>query len=387
MNSVLQRPTQQCTTLAYRILHIIPSLDRAGAEKQLVLLTTGLPRDEFDVHVCALTRGGPRRIELESANIPVTVIGKRWRLDPLAAWRLYKYISHLRPDLVHTWLFAGNAYGRAAAICSGVKHLVAGERCVDPWKSWHQLAIDRALARYSDRIVVNSEGVCRFYTDRGLPVDKFTVIPGGVPAASGSAESRTELLNKLNLPPDAQLIGTVGRLWPQKRVKDLIWAADLVHWLRENVRFLVIGDGPQRHLLERFTALLNAEGHVKFLGERDDIPLIMPHLDVFWLGSGYEGLPNAVMEAMASAVPVVATDIPGDRQLVVSGETGFLVPVGGRAARVRATEKILSDPNLAKRFGEAGRKRVLNEFQVEQMVKRHIMMYREILGEPLINDE
>ena len=92
-----------------RILHIIPSLDRAGAEKQMTLLVGGLPREAFEVHVCALTRGGPRQLELEAAGIPVTVIGKRFKVDPLAAWRLQRYVNRLRPDLVHTWLFAANA--------------------------------------------------------------------------------------------------------------------------------------------------------------------------------------------------------------------------------------------------------------------------------------
>lgn len=362
-----------------RILHIIPSLDRAGAEKQLVLLASGLPRAEFEPHVCALTRGGPRQSELEAAGVPVTVIGKRFRVDLLAAWKLHRYVSRLRPDLVHTWLFAANAYGGAVARAAGVQHLVVGQRCIDPWKSGHQLAMDRVLARYADRIVVNSAGVRDFYVRHGLPAEKFTVIPGGVAPAPPSAVRRQELLKTLGCPPDARLIGAVGRLWPQKRVKDLIWAADLCHLVRENVRLLVIGDGPQRRALERFVRLLLAEEYLLLLGERHDVADILPHLDVLWLGSEYEGLPNSVMEAMAAAVPVVASDISGCRDLVVPGETGFLVPVGGRAERVRATEKILNDRQLAGRLGAAGRQRVHDRFRVDQMVEQHVVMYREIL--------
>src|SRR5262245_29932854 len=113
-----------------RLLHIIPTLVRGGAEKQLTLLALGLPREEFDVHVAVLTHSGPLEAALREAQVPVTVIGKRWKLDPLAYGRLKAHIRSLHPDIVHTWLFAANAYGRQAAASLGVKHVVAGERCV-----------------------------------------------------------------------------------------------------------------------------------------------------------------------------------------------------------------------------------------------------------------
>ena len=106
----------------------------------------------------------------------------------------------------------------------------------------------------------------------------------------------------------------------------------------------------------------------------------MPHLDVFWNGSGYEGQPNAVMEAMAAGVPVVASDIPGNRELVVHGETGYLVPVAGRAARARTTDQIFTDPALAAKLGAAARQRMAEHFSLEQNIERHAEMYREILG-------
>ncbi len=229
-----------------RILHIIPTLDPHGAEKQLALLAAGLPREKFDVHVCALTRGGPFEAPLRKAGIPVEVIGKRWKLDPWAYWRLKSHIRRLRPDLVHTWLFAANSYGRTAARACGVRRIVAAERCVDQWKVWHEFAIDRRLAGCTDRIVANSRAVRDFYVARGLPAEKFAVIPNGVPPAEPSSISRTELLAELGLAPNARLIGTVGRLWPQKRVKDLIWSMDQLRILCKDAHLLIIGDGPQR---------------------------------------------------------------------------------------------------------------------------------------------
>lgn len=364
-----------------RILQIIPTFDRSGAEKQMTLLAAGLPRDEFDVHVCALTRGGPLAADLRQAQIPATVIGKAWKIDPRAYWQLKRHVASLKPDLVHTWIFAANAYGRAAALACGVPRIVAGERCVDPWKGWTELSIDRYLARRTDRIVAVSEGVRDFYVEKGLPADKIQVIPNGALPAPPSSSTREQFLAELELPADARLAGVIGRLWPQKRVKDAIWAADLLKRIRGDVHLLVIGDGPHASRLRIFRDQVEIRDRVHFLGHRSDVPRIMPHLDVLWSTSAYEGQSNAIMEAMAAGVPVVATNIPGTRELVVDGQTGYLVPVGklSRAAIAKHTHRLLEDPDLARRFRDAARRRILEEFSVDRMVGRYADLYRELL--------
>ena len=362
-----------------RILQIIPTLDRAGAEKQLCLLAEGLPCDQFDVHVCALTRGGPLATRLAEAGVPLEIIGKRWKLDPQAFWRLKRHIARLRPDLIHAWMFAANTYGFAAGRACGVKRFVVGQRCVDPWKSRLQLAADRALARRCSCVVVNSQGVRDFYVDHGAPADRVRVIPNGVGLPDPSATTRRQLLGELGLPEDSRLVGLVGRLWPQKRVKDAIWAADLLKVIRDDVHLLIVGDGPQREQLRRFRDRVRIEDKVHFLGERGDMSRLMPHFDVLWSTSGYEGQSNVILEAMAAAVPVVATDIPGTRELVLSGATGHLVPVGDRATFAKYTERLLNDSGVSARFGDAARTRIQTEFSVQKMIDRHVELYRELL--------
>lgn len=363
-----------------RVLHIIPSLDRSGAEKQLVLLAQGLPRDEFEVHVVALTRGGPLAEPLRAGGIPVTVLGKRGKLDPWAYWRLVRLIRQLRPDIVQTWLFAANSYGRLAAWQAGVRRVIAGERCVDEWKRGHELALDRLLARWTSRIVVNSPGIRDFYVRKGLPAALFEVIPNAVEAARPSTARREELCAELGIPPQSRLIGAICRLWPQKRVKDLIWAADLLKVIRDDVHLVILGDGPERARLERYRAQVRIEDKVHFLGHRDDVPRWLPHFDLLWLASGYEGLPNVVLEAFAAGVPVVATDIPGNRDLVIPGQTGLLVPVGDRAGLARAAQRVLDDPALAQRLAEGGQSRVKAEFSLSQLIFRYTSLYRQIMA-------
>jgi len=344
------------------------------------LLARGLPREEFDVHVCALTRGGPLGAELDEAGVPTVVIGKRWKLDPAAFWRLRGHVARLRPDLVHTWLFAADAYGRTAGILAGVPALVSGLRCVDPWKNEFELLLDRRLARWTARLVANSPGVREFYIQKGLPAEKIEVIPTGVEPPGPVRTTRRQILAELGLPEGSRLGGLVGRLWPQKRVKDAIWVADLLKVIRSDVHLLILGDGPQRQQLVRYRDQVEIADKVHFLGQRPDVARLLPHFDVLWSTSGYEGQSNAIMEAMAAGVPVVATDIPGTRDLVVPDETGYLVPLGDRAALARATNRLLDDPALAERLGRAARARMEQHFSVAAMVDRYAELYRRVLA-------
>jgi glycosyltransferase involved in cell wall biosynthesis len=364
-----------------RILHIIPTLVRGGAEKQLALLAAGLPRDTFDVHVAVLTHSGPLEEDLRAADVPLHFIGKQWKVDPFAWRRLRNLIRTLRPDIVHTWLFAANSYGRSAAWSAGVKQIVGGERCVDPWKQWHQFAIDRWLLDKSRCVVTNSTGVQAFYGEHGFPEEKFVVIPNGVALPTAPPLDRGAFLAEWNIPEDARLTAAVGRLWPQKRIKDLIWAGDLLRCVRDDTHLLIIGDGPQRWRLERYRDQCDMIGRIHFLGERSDVSSLLPLCDCLWLASGYEGQSNAILEAMAAGLPVVATDIPGNRDLVVPDVTGYLVAAGDRAGFARKTNVLLNDERLRQRLGQAGRERIAREFTVEQMVARHADLYQRLVQE------
>ncbi len=398
-----------------RILHIIDSLAYSAAAEQLLVLAEGLAGNGFDVHIAALSesprvplpyrevcgeRGragqGDGSHASMSATIPVTYIPRRWRIDPLGDAQLIRHVARLQPDVVHTWNcvpgmlapiainWARQRLRRRRTVgdtIDGVR-LVAGQYRIERWPSAVESAVERRFARNAVRYLSNSTAVRDWCVATGLRDQRFTVIPPGVPPARPSDVRRDALLRELQLPSDARLIGVVGKLVPDNRVQDLIWAADLLRVLHDNLRVLIIGDGPLRPQLEQYARLASDLDHIRFLGERSDLFRIMPHFDVLWNGSENRSVSSSILEATAAGVPVIASDVPVNRELIVPDETGYLIPIGrrsGRADRARNTDRIFSDPALAARLGAASRARMSVQFCHERMIQAHLAMYADLI--------
>ncbi len=364
--------------VARRILHITESLGRTGVAKQVLLLSRGLVERGFDVYVAALGGSGALTAEFRAAGISTSELGRRWTADPVGYYKLHRLVRSLRPDIVHTWNHDAGVYGLATARWCGVRNVVIGLYRIDRWFGRERLIVARWLAKRTARLTTDSTYLRDWYAGQGLSADRFTIIPPAVAPAPASDVSREELLRELHLPADARLIGVVGRLIPEKRVKDLIWAADLLRVLHDNLRLLVIGDGPLRPQLEQYARLASDLEHIQFLGERGDVWRIMPHLDVLWNASENRSHSIVILEAMAAGVPVIASDTPLNHELVVENETGYLIPPlerSGRATRARHTDRIFNDAELAARLGSAARRRVDDHFNVERLLQQHIQLY------------
>lgn len=367
-----------------KVSFLIPTLDQSGAEKQLTLLASSLPRDEFEVQVIALTRGGPYEAVLKEHQIPVTILNKRFKFDPLAYHALKKTLQQQQPDILHTWLFAANSYGRMAVkrlpASQTPPKVIVSERCVDSWKSNWQHSIDRRLLPQTSLLVGNSQGVVDFYREKGVPESLLRVVGNGIPVpdTTVSETTRNQLLQEQNLPENARLIAFVGRLARQKRVEDLLWALQLLRQMDENIFLLIIGEGPERAKLEQLAHKYTVTPHVRFLGHRPDVKQLFPLFELFLLASDFEGQSNSIMEAMSYGIPVVASDIQPNRELVIHGETGFLTSVGDCTGYAQYAERILADPQLAKELGTASQKRMQQEFSVDKMVQGYASLYREV---------
>jgi len=354
-----------------KVLLLVPTLDRSGAEKQLTLLATHLPRDLFDIQVVALDRGGPFESELKVHEISVTTLNKRTKLDLSALRKLRNLILDWKPDVILSWLFSANAYARLATIRISPKpRVIISERCVDLWKSSWQHGVDWLLQSRADVLMANSQSVADYYQGRGFPAGKISVIPNAVEVPPAPATTREQFCAELDLSAETRLVGFAGRLAKQKRIPDMLWAAQVLRQAVPNTCFVIIGDGPERDELQIRAEQLEVSEYCRFLGHREDAASLLHHLDVFWLASEYEGMSNSLMEAMACGKPVVVSDIPANRELVTHNENGFVADLGDSIAFSQFTQKLFEDAELASRLGEAGRQRLQSEFSVSRLIQR-----------------
>ncbi len=364
--------------MVQRIVYVIPTLDRSGAEKQLMLLATGLPRDEFEPHVVTLTRGGPYEADLQAAGVAVHPIGKRWKFDLGALSRLRKTLRSLQPDLVQSWLFAGNAYTRLALGKTPSCPVVVSERCVDSWKSGWQLRVDRWLAPRTTCLVGNSASVADFYRQQGFPAERLRVIPNAVVPPLIDPQRRLFLRKQLDLPENAFVAGFVGRLAPQKRLQDLLFAIETLRHIRP-AYLAVIGDGPERQRMVDFAAAIHCPDNVRFLGHREDAADWYSAFDAFCLPSSFEGMSNSLMEAMAAGLPVLVSDIPPNQELVKHDVDGYHVKMGDSTGYAQFLRKLIDEPATAQRRGNAAREKMLSRYSVAAMIERYVAIYRELL--------
>ena len=155
----------------------------------------------------------------------------------------------------------------------------------------------------------------------------------------------------------------------------MIWAAEMLRILHESSTLVIIGDGPERERLEYYRDQVQAAKEVRFIGHRSDVQQLLPHFDIYWNSSLYEGQSNSILEAMQASVPVVASDIPGNRDLIQHEVTGLLYPAAEVGALVKATARLIESPELRKELSEKARSKVESEFSVSRMIERHEKLY------------
>ena len=214
-----------------------------------------------------------------------------------------------------------------------------------------------------------------------FPDRRLRVVHNGIALPPPAEVTRAELFEELGLPTAARVVGYVGRLAKQKRVRDLLWTVELISNLQPDIHCLVIGDGPERPALETFSRETQNSDRIHFLGHQPQPSRYFPAIEVFWLASDFEGLSNSIMEAMAVGLPVVASDIPPNRELVVPQKTGYLVPVEDNVGRAKYTDILLKDVEKRTEFGQAAIARIREKFSIDAMVDAYVKLYREVLSD------
>lgn len=358
----------------------ITDLDVGGAERALVALATGLDRRRWKPSVVGLGPEGALAGPLREAGIEVVCLDVDRRRPLRAVRRLARVFRRSRPELVQSFLFHANVASRLAALIAGRPWVVGGLRVAERERREH-LKIDRLTHRLSVGSVCVSEGVKRFsLDDGGLDADRLTVIPNGVDPRPFDAAAPADRAG-LGVPDDALMVLYAGRLSVQKGLFFLVVAAGAIAAEDPSIHFVMAGDGPLRDDLRaeaaKFPSLV---GRMHWLGRRDDVPSLLKAADLLVLPSSWEGMPNVVLEAMAARRAIAATAVEGSEDLVVPGETGWLVPPADPAALAAALIEAASDRDRLRRFGETGRARVEAHFTPKHVVDAYERLWAGILG-------
>jgi glycosyltransferase involved in cell wall biosynthesis len=256
--------------------------------------------------------------------------------------------------------------------------VVAAKRNVDDFEPARLRMLNVWGLKLATHVTAVSDRVAESAVALGVPRERITVIPNGVDVGrfTGPVGASPEPLERL--PRPRVVVGSVGCLAPRKDYGVLIEALAHVRARHPEVVGVVVGDGPQRRALEARARELGLNGHLLFAGERDDVDLWLRHFDIFALSSREEGIPNAVLEAMAAGRPVVATAVGGTPEIVEDGRTGILVPARDPAAFARALDDLVARPEEARRLGDAAALATRESFGIESMVRRHERFYAEL---------
>ncbi|MFU8858341.1 MAG: glycosyltransferase [Deferrisomatales bacterium] len=362
------------------VVHILYSFGTGGLEKGIAAVVGGASPGFGHVIVCCGESGESAR--LLPPGTPVTELRKAPGNSPVFLWRLARVLRRLRPDVVHTRNWSGMD-GVLAARLAGLRGVVHGEHgwgMDDPeGRDPRRLRVRRFLSRWVREYTCVSRAMVGWLRDEVRVRKPVTQIYNGVDTGVyRPAEDRAALRARLGLPQGGFVAGVVGRLDPIKDHRTLFQAFEGVRARLPGAHLLVVGDGPERSPLEAAAGSCPA---VRFLGNRLDAPDVLRCLDLFVLPSRNEGISNTILEAMATALPVAATAVGGNPELVADGETGTLVPPGDPEALGRVLLAYAEDPAARESHGRAGRERVLREFSVASMVAAYEAVYRRVGGE------
>lgn len=377
-----------------RILYAIESLGSGGTERSLAELLPPLTASGVEPEVVCLRRVEGCHEAVEAAGVPVTVLAARGWWSRIAELR--RRLRRKPPDLLHTMLFRTDLIGRLAAAGTGVT--VLGSLVSTPYDPVRRLdprvrtgrlnRARRADAWTARRLCHHFHAVSRAAAnaavrDLGVPAERITVVPRGRdPRALGipSPRRRAAARAVLGLEEEDELVVHSGRHEYAKGQLDLVAATALLARSRPRLRVLIAGrEGALTADLEQAIAA-GVTDRVRLLGHRDDVPELLAAADLFAFPSLYEGLPGAVIEAMALGLPVVAADIPPLREVVEPDRSALLVPPGEPAALASAIDDMLFDRERARTFGRRGRALFEERFTLERSLHGMLELYRSLTG-------
>src|SRR5262245_28006219 len=361
-----------------RVGLVIGQLHAGGSERQLYELARGLRGGPCEPFVYCLSEHiEPFGTRLQSEGIPLRVLPRRHGVEPRRIVALARGLASDRIDVVNSFAQNANFYAYLAILLARRGVFIASNRLTDLTESGWGRHVNGFIFRRSLRIVANSEEGARFAAGRyRVPADRIEGIPNGLgPAPVPRTDQTAAFRERLGIPPGAPLIGWIGRMSEEKRPDVFLETTRLVAARLPEAFFLMAGGGPLMETMRVRAADLGLGGRLILPGSIEHPEEALAAIDLLVLTSDFEGLPNVIMAAMASARPVVATDGGGCRELVTDPTTGFLARPGDPGDIAARTVALLQLPDRGRKMGAAGRDRVLREFTLERMIRRFEDLY------------
>jgi glycosyltransferase involved in cell wall biosynthesis len=362
-----------------RILLLGDTLALGGSEGQFVEVACGLERAGWSVHVSCLRAEGPLRGRLDAAGLRAWSCGRGSFRSPrvlAAAWGLARYLRVHRIRLVHSFDFYSNLLGVPAARLARTPITIASQRDLGDLRPRFQRALHRAVLGLADHVLVNADAVGdQLKLDGGVAPGKIVVVRNGVDLArfAPAPTARRRVAGELT-------VGTLAKLRPEKGLVHLVHAAAVVKELYPHARFVIWGDGPLRADLERLIQNLGLGRTIELRGPTVEPEVALRELDIFVLPSVSEACSNALLQAMATRLAVVATGVGGNPALVKDEVTGLLVPPADGAALAKAIIRLIEDPALAAALAARAREQVRVEFGMGGMLARLQAFYERVLA-------
>ena len=372
-----------------RLLHLINSLRPGGAETHLARLLPELVRAGHEVSVGYLYEGSPSIPDLlRGASVRVAWLRGSLRRPAKTYFQINRLLREGGFDLVHTHLPQCDMLGGIAALINKMPWVVTLHIDFEYLDRFPYRLTHPPLLRKTGALIAVSEAVRDFVSpilgmDRTGLSNRIVVIHhglnGDVFCEFVSPTDRQKIRNEFGIPDGAFLLGSVGRLAVQKGHKYLIAAIDTIAETGIPVHLALVGDGPLRPNLLQQSSEIGWGSRVHFLGKRFDVPNVMAAFDVFVHPSLWEGFGIVLLEAMALGLPIVASDVCAIPEIVSDGQTGLLVPPGDSHGLAAAIIRLYRDRKLAKGLGQAGRSRLAQHFSLDEMVRKMIEVYEELL--------
>ncbi len=356
------------------IWFLIGTLERGGAEKTLVDLANNLPQSEYDITVWTIKDEGTYRKEVAD-HVAYQSIGAKSKLDVPAVVQFIRAVQRQQPDILQSFLFFDNVLARLAGISSKSTTVITGVRSVPNRRSPLRTALDRLTLPLSDHIISNSNAGKKWIVEQGADPDTVSVVYNGRNLERyASAEASPELYDELKV-ADGPVIGTVGRLLKRKGHYDLLDAWPAVLESYPNATLLLVGDGPERKGLIERSKSLRCASSIRFLGMREDVPELLDVMDVFVFPSHFEGLPGALLEAMAAKVPIICTPVDGNSELVIENQSGMYVEPQSPNQIAMATLSLLNDLDKRQQLATNAQRRAKIDFSLQSMTKAYSQLY------------